>query len=72
VLTGHADGLITINIWIELVTVLDEMARSLGHPDFYPFVMPREVVKKLHFISHVVRDAQGPSAGGPETVAKSA
>jgi hypothetical protein len=41
-----------------MVTVLNEMARSLGQPDFYPFVMPREVVKKLHFISLVIRDAQ--------------
>ncbi len=46
-----------LNAWIELVTVLNEMARSLGHRDFYPFVMPREVVKKLHFINLVIRDA---------------
>jgi hypothetical protein len=51
--------LLFLNAWIELVTVLNEMARSLGHPDFYPFVMPREVVRKLHFITLVVRDAQG-------------
>jgi hypothetical protein len=34
------------------------MARSLVHPDFYPFVMPREVVKKLHFINLIIRDSQ--------------
>jgi hypothetical protein len=57
-----------LNAWIEMVTVLNEMARSLGHPDFYPFVMPRAVVKKLHFISLVVQDAQpGPgNANGGE------
>ena len=55
-------ALLFLNAWIELVTVLNEIARSLGHPDFYPFVMPREVVKKLHFISLVIRDAQGPAS----------
>jgi hypothetical protein len=46
-----------INSWVEMVTVLNEMARSLGQADFYPFVMPRAVVKKLHFIHLVVSDA---------------
>ncbi len=47
-----------LNSWIEMITVLNEMARSLGQPDFYPFVMPRAVVKKLHFVSLVVNDAR--------------
>lgn len=50
--------LFVFHAWIEMVTVLNELARSLGHRDFYPFVMPREVLKKLHFISLVIRDAQ--------------
>ena len=49
-----------LNSWVEMVTVLNEMARSLGHPDFYPFVMPKAVVKKLHFIGLVIRDARQP------------
>lgn len=47
-----------VNSWVEMITVLNEMARSLGHPDFYPFVMPRAVVKKLHFINLVVNGAR--------------
>ena len=47
-----------LNSWIEMITVLNEMARSLGQPDFYPFVMPRAVVRKLHFVSLVVNDAR--------------
>jgi hypothetical protein len=48
-----------INSWIEMITVLNEMAaRSLGQPDFYPFVMPRAVVRKLHFVSLVVNGAR--------------
>ena len=46
------------NSWIEMVTVLNEMARSLGQPDFYPFVMPVSVVRKLRFIALVIRDAR--------------
>ena len=55
---GAERFLFLLNAWIELVTVLNEMARSLGQPDFYPFVMPRAVVRKLHFIALVVRDAR--------------
>lgn len=47
-----------LNSWIEMITVLNEMARSLGQPDFYPFVMPRAVVRKLHFVSLVVNGAR--------------
>lgn len=47
-------ALFLLNSWVELITVLNEMARSLGQPDFYPFVMPRAVVRKLHFVNLVV------------------
>ena len=44
-----------INSWLELVTVLNEIARSMGEQDFYPFVMSRPVLRKLHFIQLVVK-----------------
>jgi hypothetical protein len=43
-----------LNAWVEMITVLNEMARSLGQRDFYPFVMPRVAVRKLHFVHLVV------------------
>lgn len=46
-----------INAWLELTTVLNELSRSMGLPDFYPFVMSRAVVAKLHFIHIVVQHA---------------
>ena len=62
----YADrNLFLLNAWLELVALLNEMARSLGHRDFYPFAMQREVVKKLHFVSLVVRSAQPPLATSP-------
>jgi len=46
--------------------VLNELARSMGEPDFYPFVMSKPVVAKLQFIYMVVSEpraeAKVPSA----------
>lgn len=44
------------NSWAELVTALNELARSMGQPDFYPFIMSRPVLRKLHFIQLVVKE----------------
>lgn len=46
-----------LNEWTRLTTMLNEMSRSMGQPDFYPFVLPREVVAKLHFIHLLVTSA---------------
>ncbi|MDB5890848.1 MAG: hypothetical protein JWP47_1679 [Polaromonas sp.] len=43
-----------LNDWTRLTTLLNEMSRSMGQPDFYPFVLPHEVVAKLHFIHLLV------------------
>ena len=47
-----------------VASVLNELARSMGQPDFYPFVMSRPVVSKLQFVHLVVRDARGPEDAG--------
>jgi hypothetical protein len=47
-----------LNGWLEMVMVLNELARSMGEPDFYPFVMCAPVVPKLQFIHMVVIDAR--------------
>jgi hypothetical protein len=43
-----------LNQWTQLTMLLNEMSRAMGQPDFYPFVLPCEVVAKLHFIHLVV------------------
>lgn len=48
-----------INAWVQLTTVLNELARSMGQHDFYPFVMSRPVLRKMQFIQLVVKDARG-------------
>ena len=47
------------NSWVDMIMVLNELSRSMGYPDFYPFVVSRPVVAKLQFVSMVVRDATG-------------
>ena len=53
---GAARFLALVNSWIELIMVLNELARSMGEPDFYPFVMSKPVVAKLQFINMIVAD----------------
>jgi hypothetical protein len=47
-----------------VVMVLNEVARSMGEADFYPFVMSRPVVAKLQLVHLVVFDAQSRPAAG--------
>ena len=55
---GAEEFLEFANAWVELTGVLNELSRSMGIPDFYPFVLNRKVVAKLHFIHCVVREAR--------------
>lgn len=43
-----------LNSWIKLTAVMNELCRSMGQPDFYPFALPKAVVAKLHFIHMLV------------------
>ena len=57
-----------VNGWIELTGALNEVTRSMGEPDFYPFVLSRPAVRKLHFIHSLVRsEAGGRALGGSPT-----
>jgi hypothetical protein len=51
--------ILLINSWIKLTTVLNELARSMGQHDFYPFVMSRPVLRKIHFIQLIVKESRG-------------
>jgi hypothetical protein len=57
---GATRFLSLVNSWIELTMVLNELARSMGQHDFYPFVMSRPVVAKLQFVHLVVEHARFP------------
>jgi hypothetical protein len=47
-----------LNSWLEVIMVLNEMAHSMGQPDFYPFVMSRPVVAKLQLVHLIVHDEE--------------
>ena len=51
---GAQNFLNFLNDWTRLTTLLNEMSRRMGQPDFYPFVLPHEVIAKLHFIHLLV------------------
>ena len=36
--------------WLPLTFALNSLSRSMGYSDFYPFIIPEPVVKKLRFI----------------------
>jgi hypothetical protein len=47
-----------LNGWLRMTVLLNELARSMGELDFYPFVMAGPVVAKLQFIQMVVTGAR--------------
>ena len=51
--------ILLVNSWVQMTTVLNELARSMGQHDFYPFVMSRPVLRKMHFIQMIVKEARG-------------
>jgi len=48
------DFLSLVNGWMELTGVLNELSRSMGVPDFYPFVLSAAALRKLFLIHRVV------------------
>ena len=46
-----------IKRWVPLTIALNDINRSMGHADFYPFVIPEMAVTKLAFVHRVIRQA---------------
>ena len=44
--------------WVPLTLAMNTLNRSMGHADFYPFVIPAAAVTKLAFVHRAVRDHQ--------------
>jgi hypothetical protein len=55
-----------INGWVRLTNVLNELSRSMGQPDYYPFVLPRTAVGKLQFIHQVITEQRERGALPPQ------
>ena len=44
-----------LNAWVRLTQVMNELARSMGQQDGYPFILPYRAVAKLQFIHEAIR-----------------
>ena len=48
-----------IERWIPLALVLNDINRSMGHGDFYPFTLPETAITKLEFVHRVIQESGG-------------
>jgi hypothetical protein len=46
-----------IKRWVPLTLALNDINRSMGHEDFYPFVIPGVAATKLAFVHRIIRQA---------------
>ncbi|AZG43611.1 zinc-binding metallopeptidase family protein [Gordonia insulae] len=44
-----------VDRWLPLTWALNQINRSMGHSDLYPFVLPRRVLDKIRFVHNLVR-----------------
>lgn len=44
-----------VALWLELSYALNQINRSMGQPDLYPFILAPAVIRKLAFVDHLVR-----------------
>jgi hypothetical protein len=59
--------------WVPLTLAMNSLSRSMGHPDFYPFVISPIARDKLAFVHGVVRDcAVQPASGSLPTLSAAA
>ena len=47
-----------LNSWVELTAVMNELSRSMGQQDLYPFALPKAAVAKLQFIHMLVASVE--------------
>jgi len=47
-----------ISMWLPLTFAVNSLNRSMGHPDFYPFVISPGVIEKLRFIHRTCKELQ--------------
>jgi hypothetical protein len=44
-----------VKLWLPLTFAVNSLNRSMGHQDFYPFIISATVIEKLNFIHEQVR-----------------
>ncbi len=58
-----------VNTWTGLSSVLNEFSLGMGLPDFYPFVLSKRAVTKLHFVHRFIKALGQPAVAKPKGVA---
>lgn len=71
-LPGAKGFLDLLNTWVRLTQVMNELARSMGQQDGYPFILPYRAVSKLQFIHEVVMQEQSLPASSPPAATRPA
>lgn len=51
---GNTDFRDLISKWIPLSLAMNSLSRSMGHADYYPFVLSQQVLKKLEFVHQLI------------------
>lgn len=51
-----------IEAWIPVTCVINSLNRSMGLPDFYPFILSGQAISKLRFVHEVITSASVPVA----------
>lgn len=46
-----------VSAWVPLSVAVNSIQRSMGQPDFYPFVLSQPVVRKLEYLHRLIRNA---------------
>jgi hypothetical protein len=47
-----------VDNWVPLALLMNNLNRSMGHPDAYPFVLTPEVIEKLGFVHRLIAAAR--------------
>ncbi len=58
---------LVMGVWLPMSSALNQINRSMGAGDLYPFVIPPRVLDKLDLVAQIVRDAD-PDASVPRSV----
>jgi len=53
---------LVFGVWVPLSAALNQINRSMGRNDLYPFVIPEAVLGKLEFVASLVADASASSS----------
>lgn len=58
----EASAEVLMERWIPLTAALNELNRSMGHADFYPFVLTPAAMQKLGFVNRAIRSRRAVAA----------